>query len=48
MDQLTIDEVIDGLNDLINEVDDITSFQVQIVEEAILLLEDARDRANGF
>lgn len=43
MDNLTLDEIIDGLNDLAEKETDISSYDLQIIEEAILRLEDLRD-----
>lgn len=42
LDNLTLDEIIDGLNSL-SYSDFLTSYDLQVLEEAILYLEELRD-----
>jgi hypothetical protein len=43
MNNLTLDEIIDGLTELTEKETDISSYDIQVIEEAILQLEELRD-----
>jgi hypothetical protein len=43
MDNLTLDEIIDGLQNISDAQNDISSYDIQVIEEAILQLEELRD-----
>jgi hypothetical protein len=43
VNNLTLDEIIDGLTELTQKETDISSYDIQVIEEAILELEGIRD-----